>query len=89
MYYAADYILVKNDVPQIRECETIAPSDFMTTFRGVFQPCPIDLCNCSCHHREVDVIDYGMGIMDLAFATANLLLDFLEIGFDFPLCIIM
>jgi len=56
----------------------------MPTFGGIFQPCPIDPCNGSCHHRKVDVIDHCIGITGLALATANLLFDLLETGFDFP-----
>ena len=67
-----------NDVSQIRECETVAPSDFMPTFGGVFQPCPIDPGNGSCHHGKVDVIDHCIGITGLALATTNLLFDLLE-----------
>ena len=73
-----------NDVPKIRERETVAAFDFMSTFRDVFQPCPIDPGNSSRHHRKVDVIDHGMGITGLAFAAANVLFDLLETGFDFP-----
>ena len=73
-----------NDMSQIREGETVAPSDFMPTLGDGFEPSPIDPCNGSCHHREVNVIVDGMGIARLGFATANVLLDFLETGFDFP-----
>jgi len=78
-----------NDVSQIREGKTVAASDFMPTFGDAFQPCPIDPCNSSRHHREVDVIDHGMGITGLAFAAANILFDLFETGFDFPPCAIV
>ena len=67
-----------NDMSQIREGKTVAASDFMPTFWDVFQPCPIDPCNSSRHHREVNVIDHGMGITGLAFAAANVLFDLFE-----------
>ena len=73
-----------NDMSQIREGETVASSDFMPTFGDAFEPSPIDPCNGSCHHREVNVIGDGMGIARLGFATANVLLHFLETGFDVP-----
>ena len=73
-----------NDMSQIREGQAVASSDFMPTFGDGFKPSPIDPCNGSCHHREVNVIGDGMGIARLTFATANVLLDFLETGFDFP-----
>ena len=78
-----------NDVSQIREGETVAASDFMPTFWGVFQPCSIDPGNGSRHHRKIDVIDHGMGITGLTFAAANVLFDLLETGFDFPPCTIV
>jgi len=56
----------------------------MPTFGGVFQSCPIDPGNGSCHHGKVDAVDHCMGITGLALAAANLLFDFLETGFDFP-----
>jgi len=73
-----------DDVSQIREREAVAPSDFMPTFGDVFQPCPIYPGIGGCHHRKVDVIDYGMCIVGPAFAATNLLFDFLETGFYFP-----
>lgn len=78
-----------NDVSQIREGETVAASDFMPTFGDVFQPCPIDPCNSSCHHREVNMVDHCMGVTGLAFAAANVLFDLFETGFDFPPCTIV
>ena len=78
-----------NNVSEVGEGETIAPSDFMATFGDVFQPRPIDPRNGSCHRREVNVIDHGMGIAGLAFVTANVLFDLLETGFDFPPCTIV
>jgi hypothetical protein len=73
-----------NDAPQIGEGETVAASHFMLAFGDIFQPCRIDPRDGSCHHSEVDVIDHGMGITGLAFATADILFDFLETGFDLP-----
>jgi len=78
-----------DDVSQVREGKTVAASDFMPTFGDVFQPCAIYPGNGSCHHREIDVIDHGMGITGLAFATTNVLFDLLETGFDFPPCTIV
>jgi len=46
-----------NDMSQIRECKTVAASDFVPTFGDVFQPCSIDPGNGGCHRRKVDVID--------------------------------
>ena len=60
-----------NDVSQIREGKTVSASDFMPTFGDIYQPCPIDPGNGSRHHREVDMVDHGMGITGLAFAAAN------------------
>jgi len=78
-----------NYVSQIRECETVTSSDFMPAFGDISQPCPIEPGNGSCHHGKIDVIDHGMGTMGLALATANLLFDFLETGFDFPPCTVV
>ena len=50
----------------------------MPTFRGIFESCAIDPSNSGSHHGKVDVIDHSMCIAGLAFATANVLLDFLE-----------
>jgi len=73
-----------NDMPQIREGETVAAFDFMPTFRGVFESCAIDPNNRGYHDSKVEVIDDSMGIAGLAFAAANVLLDFLETRLDFP-----
>jgi len=51
-----------NDMSQIREGKTVTTSDFMSTFRDFFEPCPIDPCNSNRHHREIDMVDHGMGI---------------------------
>ena len=75
-----------NDMSQIRERKTVTASDFVPTFGDVFQPCPIDPCNGSRHHREINMIDHGMGIAGLAFTAADVLFDFFEAGFDFPSC---
>ena len=78
-----------NDMSQIRECETVAASDFVPTFGDIDKPFSIDPGNGGCHHRKIDVIDHGMGITGLAFATANVLFDLFETGFDFPPCAIV
>ena len=56
----------------------------MATFGDVFESCAIDPGNSGGHHGKVDVIDHGMGITGLAFATANVLFDLFETRFDFP-----
>jgi len=50
----------------------------MPTFGNAFESCAIDPSNSGCHHGKVDVIDHSVGIAALAFATANVLFDFLE-----------
>jgi hypothetical protein len=45
----------------------------MPTLGDIFQSCPIDPGNCSCHHRKVDVIDHGIGIpFVLTFSHSHL-----------------
>ena len=78
-----------NDMSQIRERETVTASDFMPTFGDILKPCSIDPSDGGCHHGKVDVIHDGMGITGLAFATADVLFDLLETGFDFPPCAIV
>ena len=78
-----------NDVSQIGEGKTVTASDFMPTFGDFFEPCPIDPGNSSRHHREVDMVDHGMGITVLAFAAADVLFELFETGFDFPPCTVV
>jgi hypothetical protein len=58
-----------NDVPKIGEGEAVATFHFMPAFWDICQQCSIDPREGNCHHREVDVIDHGMGVTGLAFAT--------------------
>ena len=74
---------------QIGERETVAASDFVPTFRDVFQACSIDPGNGGCHHAKVDVIHDGIGIAGLAFTAADVLFDLFVSGFDFPSCTIL
>ena len=80
---------VGNNVPQIRECVIIATPDFMSPFRDILNPCPIDPGNGGGHQGKVQVIHDGMSISGLAFTAADVLFDLFEAGFDFPSCAIV
>ena len=56
----------------------------MATFWIRLNAIRINPGECRRHHTEVQMIDHCMGIADLAFCTANFLLDLFEAGFDFP-----
>ena len=67
-----------NDMSQIWEGETVTPFNFMPTFGNAFESYAIDPGNRGSHHGKVDVIYHSMRSAGLAFAAANVLLDFLE-----------
>ena len=69
---------LRNDMSQIREGETLTPFNFMPTFGNAFESCAIDPGNRGSHHGKVDMIYHSMHSAGLAFAAANVLLDFLE-----------
>ena len=78
-----------NDMPQVREGEAVAASDFMSTFGDLLKPCSIDPGNGGCHHGKVDVIHDGVGITGLTYAAPDVLFDLFETGFNFPPCTIV
>ena len=69
---------VCNDAPWIGECKTITAFDFVTTFRCILKPGAIDPGNSAGHRRKVDMVDDSMCIAGLAFAAADILLDFFK-----------
>ena len=57
---------VGNDMSEIRECKTVATSDFVTVFGDVFKSCPIGQGNGGRHGGKVHVVHgrrhYGFGL---------------------------